>query len=261
MAYAQQWAIRLHHEATLDPANNAFITLTYSDEHLPKNSSLVKRDTQKFIKNLRNLGLKFRFFLCGEYGDKTQRPHYHAVILGHGFHSDKKHSSDSKSGYPLFKSKILSEAWENKGFADIGSVTPTSTAYTARYILKKQVGYAALHHYNTIDQETGEITQERIPEYTGMSLIPGLGTPWLEKYWPDVYPSDTVVMSAKKYRPPKHYDKWMRKHHPEILDKVIETRREYAQANLDNPNNTPERLHVRQKVQQARQRNLTREME
>jgi hypothetical protein len=25
--------------------------------------------------------LKIRFFHCGEYGDKTRRPHYHALIL------------------------------------------------------------------------------------------------------------------------------------------------------------------------------------
>lgn len=259
MAYAQQWAIRLHHEATLDPGNNAFLTLTYSDEHLPENSSLVKRDTQLFLKRLRNKGPKFRFFLCGEYGEKTKRPHYHAVILGYSF-PDKKFYKESKTGFPMYKSKLLADAWQDQGFSDIGSVTPTSTAYTARYILKKQTGLAAVHHYNKIDKDTGEISEEREPEFTKMSLQPGLGTPWIEKFHTDVYPEDLVIMSGKRYRPPRHYDTWLKKHLPNLHETVIENRRNYAKENVDNPNNTPERLLVRKTVQDARQRNLTREL-
>lgn len=259
MQYAQQWAIRLHHEATLDPGNNSFITLTYSDQHLPKHSSLVKRHTQLFLKQLRNKGLKFRFFLCGEYGEKNHRPHYHLVILGYNF-PDKQFYKESKNGFPMYKSKLLSEAWEDKGFTDIGTVTPKSTAYTARYILKKQVGAEALHHYNKIDPETGEITAERIAEFTSMSLQPGLGTPWIKKYLNEVYPADEVIMAGKSYRPPRHYDKYLKKHHPALWTEVINRRRQHVVDNVDNFDNTPARLAVRETVALARQKNLTREL-
>lgn len=261
MAYAQQWAIRLHHEATLS-THNSFITLTYSDEHLPPASTLVKRDTTLFLKRLRDkVPIRFRFFLCGEYGsaEHTSRPHYHAVILGYDF-PDKVFYKMSKTGFPMYKSKTLADAWQHQGHSDIGSVTPTSTAYTARYILKKQVGYAALHHYNTIDQVTGEITAERIPEFTKMSLQKGLGTPWIEKFWTDVYPSDEVVMNGRFYRPPKFYDNWMRANHADIFETVVKRRREFAMQNVDNPDNTPERLAVRQTVAKSKTDKLTREL-
>jgi hypothetical protein len=53
--------------------------------------------------------LKIRFFHCGEYGDKTRRPHYHALIFGYGF-PDKKIFKKQKSG-DLFTSDILTKCW------------------------------------------------------------------------------------------------------------------------------------------------------
>lgn len=81
---ASQWAVRMQLEA-LDYNQDElhFVTLTYADENLPKNRSLSPRDVQLFWKRLRkNLDYKIRYWLCGEYGDKTFRPHYHAIICG-----------------------------------------------------------------------------------------------------------------------------------------------------------------------------------
>ena len=66
-----------------------FVTLTYSDLFLPKNYSLSKRDLQLFLKRLRkyfdyNFGknlFHFKYYACGEYGDKTLRPHYHLLLM------------------------------------------------------------------------------------------------------------------------------------------------------------------------------------
>jgi hypothetical protein len=64
--------------------------------------------------------MKIRFFHCGEYGDKTRRPHYHALIFGYGF-PDKVLFKKQKSG-DLFTSDILTKCW-GMGHCLLGDLT------------------------------------------------------------------------------------------------------------------------------------------
>lgn len=76
------WSLRMHLES-MYYKENAFITLTYSPEHLPEFSSLKPSHLQSFFKRLRrHLPYRIRYYACGEYGDRFGRPHYHAVIFG-----------------------------------------------------------------------------------------------------------------------------------------------------------------------------------
>ena len=50
--HSRMWATRIIHEAE-SWDENCFITLTYNDDHLPSDGSLVKSDFQKFMKKLR----------------------------------------------------------------------------------------------------------------------------------------------------------------------------------------------------------------
>ena len=62
------WAVRCVHEKSLHE-ESSFVTLTYDDEHLPANGSLVYRDFQLFMKRYRKItGSGVRFLMCGEYG-------------------------------------------------------------------------------------------------------------------------------------------------------------------------------------------------
>ena len=83
------WTLRLLAEQQ-NWSTASFVTLTYDDDHVPLNSynmgTLVKKDLQNFFKRLRKdldlEGRKIKYYACGEYGDKTQRPHYHCIIFG-----------------------------------------------------------------------------------------------------------------------------------------------------------------------------------
>lgn len=111
---------------------NSFVTLTYCDETLPKDGSIHKEELVKFFKRLRkDLGSrKIKYFACGEYGEKTGRPHYHSIIFGLG--SEEK--------------ELLRSAW-SKGFIYSGSVTYNSARYVAGYVMKKYSGDLAKEVY------------------------------------------------------------------------------------------------------------------
>ena len=90
---------------------------------------------KKLRKALGKNGKRIRFFHCGEYGESTSRPHYHAIIFGYDF-PDKKKWRTTDRGDILYRSPLLETLWD-KGSSEIGSVTFESAAYVARYSLKK----------------------------------------------------------------------------------------------------------------------------
>ena len=85
--YSREWANRMCLEM-LCSGQACFITLTYNNSSLPLTKDLIptlcKRDWQLFMKRLRKAfpDRKLRFYMCGEYGSHTLRPHYHAIIFG-----------------------------------------------------------------------------------------------------------------------------------------------------------------------------------
>lgn len=233
---SRQWAVRCMHEAQLHD-RNCFLTLTYSPENLPEGGSLVKRDFQLFMKRLRkHAGVRVRFYYCGEYGDRLQRPHYHACIFGFDF-CDKTLWS-CRDGVKLYRSEVLERLWP-LGHSTIGEVTFESAAYCARYITKKVTGGEADGHYGV-----------RIPEFTGMSRRPGIGSNWLEKYSEDVYPADIVVVRGRKCKPPRFYDSRWKSLHPERFAGVERGRR--RKAFKGRADSTCERLRVRELCAKAK---------
>lgn len=121
--YIQHWVFRLQRQQYVTP-QCIFLTLTYNYEYLPMNKgkfTLDKRHPQLFLKSLRK---KFphhpiKYVLCGEYGTKFGRPHYHAIMFGL-----------TAENYNEIKA-----CW-GKGDIHIGTVTPSSIAYTFKYAVK-----------------------------------------------------------------------------------------------------------------------------
>jgi len=216
---SRQWAIRCINEAQLHE-ENAFITLTYNDEKIVygknETGTLVPADLQLFWKRLRKEldknGKRIRYFACGEYGDTTNRPHYHACLFGYDF-PDKKPYSKNENGDILYSTDMLTNIWGN-GLCYTGSVSFESAAYVARYIMGKKLGREK-DYYNINGIQ---------PEFVTMSRRPGIGSKWYDKYKNDVITNDIQIVRGHETRPPKFYDKLLEKENPEQY-KVNKTKR------------------------------------
>ncbi len=253
---SRQWAIRCMHESQMHE-KNCFITLTYDDAHLPSDRSLHYRDFQLFIKRLRKRypGRRIRYYMAGEYGENFGRPHWHACIFGFDF-DDKKLWKRTSANSLLYRSADLELLWPF-GYSSIGDVTFESAAYVARYIMKKVTGKNAAEHYQEIDPDTGEIIN-RTPEFTKMSLKPGIGYEWYKQYTSDVYPHDYVIVRGKKVKPPKYYDKKYKIDNPYEFDELLYIREKSAKLNYAD--NTLERLAVKEQVAKVKLQKLKRNL-
>lgn len=233
---SRQWAIRIMHENQMHEVS-CFLTLTYRDEKLvyggKEHGILYPRHLQLFWKRLRKQSRKrIRYFACGEYGDKSNRPHYHAIVFGIDF-KDKKLWS-SKDGINLYTSDSLDTCWTNGGCA-IGDVTFESAAYVARYIMKKRLGWMSQYY------EAEGVS----PEFCTMSRRPGIGSTWFDKYESDVFPHDKVVIRGGIVtNPPKYYSRRYELTHPLDMEDIRARRLD----EFDYWNNSPKRLGVRYRV-------------
>lgn len=249
-----EWQSRLIHESK-EHQLNCFLTLTYNEENVPDSGTLVKKHAQDFLKRLRKTiqPQKIRFFACGEYGEKTNRPHYHMLIFGYDF-PDKKRVGKSAQGHHRYISQTLDNIW-GKGKCEIGSVTPESCGYVARYVMKKVRGDRALEHYQTVNRITGEITPI-LPEYAHMSTRPAIGLTFYEKFKGEIHIQDSVLINGKKRKTPRYYDKQLDKTDPLRLEELKFIRAEKAATRASD--STPARLAVREEFKKERIKNLTR---
>lgn len=255
-----EWAARLLHEKRFH-TETSFITLTYDKEHLPKDGSLQLDHFQKFMKKLRKElhPKKIRFFHAGEYGEKKGRPHYHAIIFGHDFYTDRIDVQTSDRGDETWLSPVLNRLWTHGTENRIGAVTFESCAYVARYCTKKINGRQAESHYERICEVTGEITRLK-PEYATMSRRPGIGAEHFHQLHSEMYPSDEMVMRGHVQKPAKFYDRMLAKHEPVLYEKVKEER-ECALSLSPVEERSPHRLAVKEVVMQAKIGHLSRRYE
>lgn len=244
---SRQWATRIIHESKCH-ASNCFVTLTYRPDALPEGGSLDYSHFQRFMKRLRkHLGVPVRFYMCGEYGEKLDRPHFHACLFGVDFVSDRVLHKVS-NGFRLYRSPTLERLWPF-GFSTVAELNFETAAYTARYVMKKVTGDLADDHYKRIDQETGEV-RWLTPEFNRMSLKPGIGSAFFDKYHTDIYPHDYVVVNGSKAKPPRYYDRKYEVVDPDSFDQ-LKADRLLAAAN-NAADNTWARLAVKETVANAR---------
>lgn len=243
MKKAQEWGMRCMHEKRMHK-HNCYVTLTYEDEFLPTGNTLVKRDLQLFLKRLRKRkGSGIRYFAGGEYGGRGGRPHYHLLLFNCHF-EDMKYQTRNFRGDPIYSSAELRELWF-QGFNTIGEVTLDSAIYCAKYCIKKVSGDPAMAHYEWVSDIDG-VVYDRQPEFGTMSLKPGIGAGYYEKYGNEVRDHDSVIVNGRVTRPPRYYDV---KSEGVDSDKFGEhKKRRKRLAVLNKADNTPERLAVKEEL-------------
>lgn len=218
--YARSWSDRmlLEYERT---RKAVFATLTYNAEHLPTVSkvdpdtgelveymTLLKRDLQLFMKRLRKHfeDREIRFFACGEYGDLRHRPHYHLIIFGIDLNDfpDRRISRMNELKQMCYDSKVFDNLWSERkyevvdgkkqfyydpiGFTLLGEFSEASANYTARYVLKKQLGQDAMVY---------DILGIQRP-FTLMSRNPGIGMFFYDEHKDEMLDFESWPISTPK---------------------------------------------------------------
>ena len=199
---SKAWAIRLMLE-TLCYSNNCFVTLTYDEEHVPLVPparfgqlpfTLCKKDCQDFLKRLRKDldcdGRKIKYYLVGEYGDHTFRPHYHVIFFGLGKQDEQ----------------LIVDNWR-LGIVDVGDVTLASCNYVAGYVQKKLYGDVSADVYGN-----------RLPPYSVMSK--GLGKSYFMENCDKLLKDGFILYRDKHIMLPRYFFNLMAKECPELATKI-----------------------------------------
>lgn len=166
-----------------------FYTLTYADENLTFVDDipvLLKSDVQKFLKRLRKRfnHFRIRYFLCGEYGGLTRRPHYHILL----FSTKKLEYEDVRDTWQL-------------GNVKCGNVTMKSIMYCAKYSIVDPLERKFYEMYD------GAVS----PPFCLMSRRPGIGYQYLKdgvmEEWhnQDLLNRTFVMIDGQKRSIPRFY--------------------------------------------------------
>ena len=235
--YSRNWATRMCLEKEYH-YRWCFVTLTYDNAHLdtilryhpedPETGegcvpvlSLNYDDLKNFMKRLRR-ALEYRgrpnirFYAGGEYGELHKRPHFHIIIFGLEL-DDLEFLRKSKLGNPCFQSPFLKDLWPF-GQVIVNESSWDACAYTARYVMKKKMGYAS-EYYAMMNIE---------PEKSRMSLKPGIARQYFDEHKDDIYRFDELYLKTsgggKTVRPPSYYDALYGLEEPEAME-FIKARR------------------------------------
>lgn len=246
LSYAADWATRLMLEKTYYPDDECwFVTLTYDDEHLvtpeeyeytepltkymlahdikPKttiykndgtwNGTLIPEHVQTFIRDLRYMykdnPRKIRYYLCGEYGTETLRPHYHLIIFGAPF-KDLYDCHIDKNFKECWKAQEIDKLWKYGTITQACHVEWSNCGYVARYCMKKVGDTWSIKEWAKLGKS---------PEFVRMSR--DIGFRYYEDHKDEIWATDSIIMKTVKgnigsTKPPKAF---MRKLEKEDIGK------------------------------------------
>lgn len=161
---------------------SAFVTFTYDDEHLRFNNGFVnptlsKEDLHRYLDKIRHqLDLDYAYYVCGEYGDKFNRPHYHAIFFG--------------LDYQLHKS-FFEKSWK-LGSVKVLPLTSKAFNYVTKYVTSSNSQDDSLYFDYGI-----------IPPFHKYSR--GLGSQYFLKYRDDIETKGYFVLDGRKIVVNRYY--------------------------------------------------------
>lgn len=235
--YARDWSARLMHELSMhDPDTCWFLTLTYDDDALMETftdltvdrlrlgadhlgeavfyPNLDARDMTLFWKRVRKdfPDRKLVYYQAGEYGEKRQRCHYHAIVYDLPLDPSELHVNGvNELGNVTWRSDYLERKWQH-GNVIVGKVTTESCAYVARYTLKKAK-----------EMWENDFTN-RVRPFVRMSRNPGIGKTYLEHH-PEIFDVSRFSVPSQKDRPlmvphPRYYMKYLESIDPDRFSQL-----------------------------------------
>ena len=242
----EDWTTRIELEAKDYPKEQVwFITLTYDDDHVPgmivKTGEIMRKvqytwkpgekrpesvqillyeDIQKFLKRLRKAYKgKLRYFVAGEYGEQTARPHYHMILYGWEPTDLTNLYKIHHNGY--YTSKWLEDLW-GMGQIQIAQAVPETYRYVAGYVTKKMYeidGKKANAYY--------ELGQTK--PFACMSLKPGLGDHYYQEHKAEIWQQGYIQCNNGKHAQiPRYYEKQMEAEDPQRLWEIKQNRQKKA---------------------------------
>lgn len=237
--YSRSWADRMMLELQ-HTGKAVFVTLTYDNDHVPIHEcaetgefgcfSLDKRDLQLFFKRLRKKfsDKEIRYYAAGEYGSKTFRPHYHAIIFGLSKvdFPDLVLRGRNELGQCYYESQDLFRVWKN-GFVLVADVSWKTCAYVARYVQKK-----VFHG----EQVENFLPGSPAPEFSLVSRRPGLGRFYLNEH-PDCFQYEKLFVPGygEGISFPKYFLRLLKDDSPnnpftnrDLYDKIVLERRKFC---------------------------------
>lgn len=233
---SRDWSVRCYHES-LSYTDSCFLTITYNEKNLPFNNgvpTLCYSDIQKFMKRLRKdlfkrYNIKVRFFCSREYGGKTFRPHYHIILFGF-CPKNLNFFRKSYSSLPIYRSPYFEKIW-SKGYVFVGTTTPKSIGYVARYTLDK-VKHQKELNFNEFREKEGMACSKR----------PALGKNWFYDNLQTFTERCFLSIEGKKFGIPKTYMNWLKlearhlyNHIHSVFKKFFIRKRLYEQCNDYDP--------------------------
>lgn len=242
----EDWTTRIELEARDYPKEEVwFITLTYDDDHVPgmivRTGEIMRKvqytwkpgekrpesvqillyeDIQKFLKRLRKAyRRKLRYFVAGEYGEQTARPHYHMILYGWKPTDLENLYKIHHNGY--YTSKWLADLW-GMGQIQIAQAVPETYRYVAGYVTKKMYeidGKKANAYY--------ELGQTK--PFACMSLKPGLGDQYYQEHKAEIWRQGYIqCTNGKRAQIPRYYEKQMEAENPQRLWRIKKNRQKNA---------------------------------